>query len=120
MITSLETKTNIQSWIETGRTNPVEQTKNSLNNSLLTTIEKWEIVDRKWNDRLAIRIQTIEATKPLTNETHFIVEEQLAQMFWLDSNKIAKLENDFKEPMTLTWVLSDAEWFWDSHDIVKA
>ena len=41
-------------------------------------------------------------------------------MFWLDSNKIAKLENDFKEPMTLTWVLSDAEWFWDSHDIVKA
>lgn len=120
MTTSLETKTNIQSWIETGIINPVEKTRNTLNNSLLTTIERWEIVDRKWNDRLAINKQTIEATKPLTDETHSLVESQLAKMFWLDWIQVLKLQNDFKEPMTLTWVLADAEWFWDSHDIVKA
>ncbi len=120
MTTSLETKTNIQSWIETGRTNPLEQTKNSLNNSLLTTIEKWEIVNKKWAERLAIQRETLQEIQPLTDNTHFMVEKQLAEMFWLKNEKVSKLRDDFKEPLTVSSVLADAEWFWDSHDIVRA
>lgn len=115
MRTSIETQTNTTPWVERLWISPVDRTRNILNNSLLSTIERWDIIDKKWREKALIKRETIEETKPLTNETHFIVEKQLAEMFWLDNEKVSKLREDFKEPMTLTWVLAEAEQnYWET------
>lgn len=120
MKTLLETKTNTTQWVEQIKVNPVEKTIETLNKSLLSTVERWEIVNKKWAERLAIQRETLQEIQPLTDNTHFMVERQLAEMFWLKDERVSKLKDDFKEPLTVSSVLADAEWFWDSHDIVRA
>lgn len=113
MRTGIETQTNIQSWIENKRLNPVDKTKNQINNSLLSAVEKWEIFKRKAIERETINKETLDSTKPLTNETHFIVEAELAKMFGIKNEKVSRLREDFEEPMNLAWVLSLAENYWE-------
>ena len=38
--------------------------------------------------------------------------KMLAKIFWLSPEKIAKLENDYKEPITLTETMTQAENYW--------
>jgi len=119
MKTNIETKTNsIQSWIESKNT--LDINRDLFNKSLLTIVEKGEIVDKKWSERKEIATKTKENLAPLIDNTHSLVESELAKMFWLNWLKVSKLQEDFREPMTLSSVLNDAEWYWDSHDIVKA
>lgn len=119
MRTVLETKTNIDSWLNNWKS-VVESSKDWFNKSLLTVIENREVSRVKWSERLAISRNTKKELIPLIENTHSLVEIELAKMFWLDWIKVAKLQEDFKEPMTLSWVLSDAEWYWYRHDIVNA
>lgn len=111
---SIETKTNTTPWVENLWKNPVETTRIELNNSLISALEKKDILSRRWVERANIITQTYESTRPLTNETHFRVEAQLAQMFWLSDEKVSKLGEDFEVPLTLSWVLADAESYWET------
>ena len=40
------------------------------------------------------------------------MEKMLAKIFWLSPEKIAKLEKDYKEPITLTETMTQAENYW--------
>lgn len=114
MRTSIETKTNTTLWVENIWENPVKSTRTELNKWLLSTLEKRDILSRRWEERLKVIKETYEETKPLTNETHFRIEAQLAQMFWLWDEKVSKLGEDFEVPLTLSWVLADAESYWET------
>ena len=45
------------------------------------------------------------------------MEKMLAKIFWLSAEKIAKLENDYKEPITLTKIITQAENYWKESTI---
>jgi len=114
MRTSIETKTNTALWVEKQWNNSVETTRIELNNSLISALEKKDILSRRWIERSNISRETFEQTKPLTDETHFRIENELAQMFWLWKEKVSKLGEDFEVPLTLSGVLADAETYWQT------
>ena len=43
-----------------------------------------------------------------TTNLDLAIEKMLAKIFWLSAEKIAKLENDYKEPITLTETMTQA------------
>lgn len=47
-----------------------------------------------------------------TKNLDLAMEKMLAKIFWLSPEKIAKLENDYKEPITLTETMTQAENYW--------
>ena len=47
-----------------------------------------------------------------TTNLDLAMEKMLAKIFWLSAEKIAKLENDYKEPITLTETMTQAENYW--------
>lgn len=47
-----------------------------------------------------------------TTNLDLAIEKMLAKIFWLSAEKIAKLEKDYKEPITLTEIMTQAENYW--------
>ena len=47
-----------------------------------------------------------------TKNLDLAMEKMLAKIFWLSPEKIAKLEKDYKEPITLTETMTQAENYW--------
>lgn len=117
---TIETKTNIDSWIE-WQNNTVNTTREGFKDSLLGVIEQWEAVNWKWAEKNRIKKQTKLELLPLEESTHSLVESELAKMFWLNWIQIAKLNEDFNEqPTTLAWVMAWAEEFWESEHLLAA
>lgn len=117
---TIETKTNIDSWFESQK-NIVDSKKGEFKKSLLSLIEQWEAVNKKWIEKTEIKKQTKLELIPVQNDTHSLVESELAKMFWLDWIQLSKLKEDFSEqPTTLAWVMAWAEDFWESEQLLAA
>ncbi len=107
MRTNIETKTNIDSWLETSA---LESTRQWFKDSFRDVLSN----NRTGLERLKISNQTLSELSSLANNTHILVEWELAKIFWISWEKARKLKEDFREPITLTSVLSQAEELWSS------
>ena len=79
-------------------------TKNILNKKFLDLIKKINFI-----------VHNILITPKINIETtnlDLAMEKMLAKIFWLSPEKIAKLEKDYKEPITLTETMTQAEDYW--------
>ena len=78
-----------------------------------------EISDLKQKTSFLIHniLRTPKKNNIETTNLDLAIEKMLAKIFWLSAEKIAKLENDYKEPITLTKIITQAENYWKESKI---
>ncbi|MDD2907326.1 MAG: hypothetical protein PHH98_01665 [Candidatus Gracilibacteria bacterium] len=117
---TIETKINTQSGIEKNK-NLANTTREEFKKTLLSIVEQKEIGNTKLAERAKIKEQTGVELLPLVENTHLMVENELAKLFGLSGVERKKLELDFKEqPTTLAGVLAGGEQFWEAEHLLAA
>lgn len=107
MRTNIETKTNIDSWVNKST---IESTREWFKNSFRDVLSN----NKTWLERLKISNQTMEELSSLANNTHILIEWELAKIFWIWERWERKLREDFEEPITLASVLWQGEVIWNN------
>jgi hypothetical protein len=106
----------IRSWEITQEQLNNETIDNTANNIKLLV---WWILEwNKYNKKNSVKISNREQLSDIFENSHLTVELELAKMFWVKNTD--KIIEDYRQPMTVTDVLNEAQELWEQELLMAA